>query len=94
MARWYISDVPVLGDPVGVTVRAGVLALPLHQDDLPLDALLLPAHQDASHTQVGLQGIGEGRLYFQGFIILSPFVWSQRQQTYFFLYTGLIKKSD
>ena len=36
------------GNPVGVAVCTGVLALPLHQDDLPPHALLLPPHQDAA----------------------------------------------
>ena len=48
------------GDSVVLAVRVWVLAVPLHQDDLPPHALLLPPHQNATHTQVrGAEGAKE-----------------------------------
>ena len=51
------------GCPVIHLVRTWLLALALHQDDLPRHALLLPAHPHASYSKVHREEVlaGSGR---------------------------------
>jgi hypothetical protein len=47
-----MNGIYVEGDTAGAAVRAGLLALALHQGHLPSPPLPLPPHQDLPHPQV------------------------------------------